>query len=129
MQGLHDVPGVAEALHPRRAWRHSWDHQPDDPWWALVEEALDDVRRDMSLDDVVTDEGGVAAERVSGHARLLANGAVRGAVDVGDVGDGEPILLQVTHPLRAASSRRRLVHANSGHCDALGQGGLLVCRS
>ena len=107
--GEQDRPiglAMAAMLHAGRAHRHAGDGDAGGGG-PLAQQAADVGGRDMALDRIAADRGGVAGAQIVRHAE-----PPRGRRDVGDVGDPhlEAGAAQMRDPGVAAAAARRFHH-------------------
>ena len=89
-------------IHSRCADRHSWNSKSGQGWF-FFQKPLNEFRRNVALNDVVPDDGGMAGTKRLGNAILIFD---RIELDIRDRVRFNLITVfsQVTHPRNAATS-------------------------
>src|SRR5262249_62141306 len=100
-------PGI-RAIHDGDAVRITTVRQSDDRRF-LLQHPLDEIRGNMPFNDITIDHSGMAGMQPARHSVLAFN--IRELLSESILLlDLETVRSQVTHPLRAAASRRVRIH-------------------
>ena len=102
-------------LHPGRTDRHSRNTETQDGWF-FFQQALDNIRRNVTLDDVTIDEGRVAGKE-SIRNFVLRLYFQKLAADHVFLDNLETVRLQVAAPARATTSAGILKDGNGRRHD------------